>query len=41
MSYATFEDEEAQLPATPKRTCSIRSVLSVALVVTVGLVYVR
>jgi hypothetical protein len=39
MSYATFEDEEAQLPPAPKRTCSIRSVLSVALVVTVGLVY--
>ena len=38
MSYATFEDEEAQLPAAPKRTCSIRRV-SVALVVTVGLVY--
>ena len=38
MSYATFEDEESQLPAAPKRTCSIRRV-SVALVVTVGLVY--
>ena len=33
MSYATFEDEEAQLPPPSKRTCSIRRVLSVALVV--------
>ena len=33
MSYATFEDEEAQLPAAPKRTCWIRRIFSVALVV--------
>ena len=39
MSYATFEDEEAQLPPPTKPTCSIRRVFSVALVVTVGLVY--
>ena len=39
MSYATFEDEEAQLPAAPKRTCWTRRIFSVVLVVTVGLVY--
>ena len=33
MSYATFEDEEAQLPAAPKRTCWTRRIFSVALVV--------
>jgi hypothetical protein len=37
MSYATFEDEEAQLPPPTKPTCSIRRVFSVVLVVTVGL----